>query len=303
MSRIDQFIFCIVKYGKIQNFFISYKSNDIDKLRKFHNFIKSNLIIDTCHKINANSLLDIACGRGGDLQKWLNKKLNLKYILAFDSHKDSIYSSLNKGGDFDGAIARFQNVKQNFKGRMPFINFKFLDILNKDALFKLNQIDSNKIYDVVSCQFAMHYFCKNEETLNNALNIISKKLRKGGLFIGTATDGDIIHNILEHGNVYIPLLTLVKQSVNNYLFYIQTNPDSKRLTRQNYFEIQGVSSEYYLFKEQLRILALKNGLELVEYKSFYDWYKIYKKTPIYNEMTIYEMIVSFLNFSFIFKKI
>lgn len=303
MSRIEQFIFCIVNYGKIQNFFVSYKSNDIDKLRKFHNFIKSNLIIDTCNKINANSLLDIACGRGGDLQKWLNKKLNLKYILAFDSHKDSIYSSLNKGGDFDGAIARFQNVKQNFKGRMPFINFKFLDILNKDALSKLNQIDSNKIYDVVSCQFAMHYFCKNEEILNNTLNIISKKLRKGGLFIGTATDGDIIHNILEQGNVYIPLLTLVKQSINNYLFYIQTNPDLKRLTRQNYFEIQGVSSEYYLFKEQLRILALKNGLELVEYKSFYDWYKIYKKTPIYNEMTIYEMIVSFLNFSFIFKKI
>lgn len=303
MSKVDQFIYCIVNYGRIQNFIISNKTKNIDKLRKFHNFIKYNLIIDNCSSINANNLLDIACGRGGDLQKWLNKKLNLKYILAFDSHKDSIYSSLNKGGDFDGAIARFQNVKQNFKGRMPFINFKYLDILTEDAMYKLNQMDSDKIYDVVSCQFAMHYFCKNEETLNNTLNIISKKLRKGGLFIGTATDGDIIHNILEKGNVYIPLLTLVKQSVNNYLFYIQTNQDSKKLTRQNYFEIQGVSSEFYLFKEQLRILALKNGLELVQYKSFYDWYKIYKKTPIYNEMSIYEMLISFLNFSFIFKKI
>ena len=303
MSKVDQFIYCIINYGKIQNFIISRKAKDIDKLRKFHNFIKYNLIVDNCSYINAHNLLDIACGRGGDLQKWLNKKLNLKYILAFDSHKDSIYSSLNKGGEFDGAIARFQNIKQNFKGRMPFINFKYLDILGKDSLSKLNQMDSNKIYDVVSCQFAMHYFCKNEETLNNTLYIISKKLRKGGLFIGTATDGDIIHNILEQGNVYIPLLTLVKQSVNNYLFYIQTNPDSKRLTRQNYFEIQGVSSEFYLFKEQLRILALRNNLELIEYKSFYDWYKIYKKTPIYNEMSIYEMIVSFLNFSFIFKKL
>ena len=303
MSKVDKFIYCIIKYGKIQNFFISYKSENIDKLRKFHNFIKYNLIVDSCSSIDAKSLLDIACGRGGDLQKWLNKKLNLNYILAFDSHKDSIFSSINNKGDFDGAIARFKNVRRNYKGKMPFINFKYLNVLNKDALSKLNEIDSNKIYDIVSCQFAMHYFCESEETLNYILSIISKKLKKGGLFIGTATDGDIIYNILKNGNVYIPLLTLVKQSINNYLFYIQTNPDSKKLTRQNYFEIQGVSSEFYLFKEQLRILAFKNNLELIEYKSFYDWYKIYKNTNVFNEMSIYEMLVSFLNFSFVFKKI
>jgi mRNA (guanine-N7-)-methyltransferase len=302
LNIIDKFIYCIINYGKIQTFIILNKSNDIDKLRKFHNFIKLNLIIDTCSSINANSLLDIACGRGGDLQKWLNNKINLKYILAFDSHKESIYSSINRGGDFDGAISRFQNIRKNYKGKMPFINFKYLNILDKDVLYKLNQLDSNKIYDTVSCQFALHYFCKNEETLNEVLSVVSKKLRKGGLFIGTATDGDLIHNILNYGNVNIPLLTLVKQSVNNYLFYIQTKPDSKKLTRQNYFEIQGVSSEFYLFKEQLRTLALKNNLELVEYKSFYEWYKIYKKTHSFNEMSIYEMIISFLNFSFIFKK-
>uniref|UniRef100_A0A6C0LGZ3 mRNA (guanine-N(7))-methyltransferase n=1 Tax=viral metagenome TaxID=1070528 RepID=A0A6C0LGZ3_9ZZZZ len=302
MIEIDKFINCIIALGKIKNFIIHNNTLQIENLRKFHNFIKLNLIIDVCKRTNAKNLLDIACGRGGDLQKWINNKNNLQYILAFDSHQESIFSSIKKGNTFDGAIARFQNIKQNFRGKMPYIMFKNLSILDNNILEKLNSFDSNKKYDVVSCQFALHYFCKNDNILNNVLSVISVKLRKGGLFIGTATDGDLINKILNNGNVNIPLLTLLKKDFNNYLFYIQTEK-SKVLTRQNYFELQGVSSEFYLFKEKLKNLALKNNLKLIEYKSFYEWYQIYKKNKAYNKLTIYEMVISFLNFSFIFIKI
>ena len=302
MIDIDKFINCIIKLGKIHNFIIQNKNLHIENLRKFHNFIKLNIIIDSCKKTNAKNLLDIACGRGGDLQKWLNNKINLKYILAFDSHKESIFSSLKKGDDFDGAIARFQNIKQSYKGKMPFINFKNLNILDVKILEKLNSIDSNKEYDVISCQFALHYFNKNQLILNNTLKIISLKLKKGGLFIGTSTDGDLMYKILNNGNVNIPMLTLIKKDFNNYLFYIQTEK-SKTVTRQNYFELQGVSSEFYIFKENLKNIALQHNLQLVEYKSFYEWYQIYKKTQAFQRLSIYEMLISFLNFSFIFKKI
>ena len=302
MIEIDKFINCIISLGKINNFIIQNNTYQIENLRKFHNFIKLNIIFDACKITNAKNLLDIACGRGGDLQKWLNNKNNLQYILAFDSHKESIFSSIKKGDTFDGAIARFQNIKQSFRGKTPYIMFKNLSILDNNILDKLNSIDSNKIYDVVSCQFALHYFCENDNILNNVLNLISLKLRKGGLFIGTATDGDLINKILNNGNVNIPLLSLLKKNFNNYLFYIQTEK-SEVLTRQNYFELQGVSSEFYLFKEKLRIIALQNNLEIIEYKSFYEWYQIYKKTKSYQELSIYEMVISFLNFSFIFKKL
>ena len=304
MIQIEKFIYCLIKYGKIHNFIITNKSNNIDNLRKFHNYIKLSLIVEYCSKINANNLLDIACGRGGDLQKWLNTKLHLKYILAFDNHLESIYSSIKKGDSFDGAIARFKNIKNHYKGKMPFINFQHLNILDSNILQKLNTIDSNKTYDVVSCQFALHYFTRTEDTLNQVLEVVSKKLKKGGLFIGTATDGDLIKNILDYGNVNIPLLTLVKQQNNNYLFYINTDmsgPSSFNF-RKNYFEIQGVSSEFYLFKQTLIKLANKNDLELIQIKSFYDWYVNYTnylQNKKY-EMTPYEIIISFLNFSFCF---
>ena len=306
MVDIDKFIYCIITYGRIQNFVITNNINNIDRLRKFHNYIKSNLIINSCMSVNAKTLLDIACGRGGDLQKWLNHKLNLQYILAFDSHNESIFSSIKKGDDYDGAIARFQSIKKTYRGKMPFINFKKLNILSPNILQSLNNIDSNKLYDIVSCQFALHYFAENKDVLNNVLKVVSSKLKVNGLFIGTATDGDLISNILKYGNVNIPLLTLYKQYKNNYLFYIHPEDSKKQtLTRQNYFEIQGVSSEFYLFKNELKQLAEQNNLELIEFKSFYDWYLDYKKNVPDEKfkMSVYESLISFLNFSFVFKKI
>lgn len=298
--EIDKFINCIIEHGLIKNFIITNMYNDIQNLRKFHNYIKSQLIIYASERTKAKKLLDIACGRGGDLLKWVNLKYKLEYILAFDSHSESIFSSIKKGDSFDGAISRFVNLK-NIKYKIPKIIFKKINILDQDILKSLNKIDNNTLYDIVSCQFALHYFCENDTTLNNVLNIVSSKLKKNGFFIGTATDGDIIKKILDNGSVQIPLLTIFKKQMNNYLFYINTENDKN--INQNYFEVQGISSEFYLFKQNLKEIAKKNNLELIEFKSFYDWYQEYKKQQHKKEMTIYEMVISFLNFSFIFKKI
>lgn len=316
---IPKLINCILEIGKIQNFILNINTDKnglnsgITNLRKFHNLIKNELIIYNSINTKSKSLLDIACGRGGDIHKWIQAKLN--YIFAFDNHSESIYSEINKGSTFDGAIGRFKQIKATYKGKIPYMKFQHIDILSKDALLKINNSDSSRIYDIVSCQFAFHYFCKDASSMEHVLSIISKKLKKDGLFIGTATDGDLIYNILEQGDVNIPLLTLLKNSKEetNYYFYITetNNTLSNSNIRKNYFEIQGVSSEFYLFKQKFKELAAKYNLELIEYKSFYDWYlllinKIKPGQTGYKElqqMSIYEFIISFLNFSFIFKKI
>lgn len=297
MLQIDTFIYYLIKCGKIHNFIISKKTYDnIDNLRKFHNFIKTKLIIESHNKSKGRTLLDIAVGRGGDLFKW--KQSNYKIIVGFDPHVESLKEAENR-----------LKHQLKIKMKLPFIKYFNLNALDPQLINKLNILektvknldkqDDINVYDVVSCQFALHYFTKTEESLNNILNFVSKKLKKGGIFIGTATDGDLIKNILDQGNVNIPLLTLIKQLDNNYLFYVQTGTQENITNlRKNYFEIQGVSSEYYLLKDILIKLAKKNNLELIQIKSFYEWYKDYPG----NKMTPYEMIISFLNFSFIFIK-
>ena len=47
-------------------------------------------------------------------------------------------------------------------------------------------------FDVVSCQFAAHYFFKNAETLGNFCGIVGSRLRKGGYFVCTCMDADLI---------------------------------------------------------------------------------------------------------------
>ena len=81
-----------------------------------------------------------------------------------------------------------------------FINFQHLNILDSNILQKLNVIDSRKIYDVVSCQFALHYFFENKHTCNAFLRNISECCKVGGYFIGTCYDGKKLFRLLEEKN-------------------------------------------------------------------------------------------------------
>ena len=166
----------------------------------------------------------------------------------------------------------------------------------------LNNIDNSKSYDVISCQFAFHYFTQNTNTINNVLYLVSSKLKKGGYFIGTATDGDLIHNILKKGNVNISMLDIIHNKDNNYVFNIDALKNNSNKT-QNYFQLKGASSEFFIFKNLLKDIALKHNLVLIEYKSFHEYYTEFKQKKIlYSNLTPYEMIISFLNFSFVFQK-
>ena len=252
----------------------------IENLRKFHNYIKSSLI-EFSSKNGGTTLLDIAVGRGGDLFKWQHN--NFKVVVGFDPHQDSI----------DEAKRRlFTQLKS--KKRYPFTKFYTLDMLDYNIIHKLNNLESSikgletHTYDVVSCQFAFHYFVKH---LDHVLNFISHKLKTGGIFIGTATDGDIIHNLLEDGNVRENLLNITKIDEEKYTFNITSN------STDTYFDVKGESCEYFLFKDNFIKKAQSYNLQLLEIKSFNEWYELYN-----GQLSNEESKISFLNFSFKFIK-
>ena len=59
---------------------------------------------------------------------------------------------------------------------------------------KLKSIDK---VDVIAIQFAFHYFLENKSTLDNIFKNIDTFLKKGGLFIFTTFDGEIINERLK----------------------------------------------------------------------------------------------------------
>jgi ubiquinone/menaquinone biosynthesis C-methylase UbiE len=261
-------------------------TESLEGLRKFHNWVKMQLILDAKKKTNGHTLLDVAVGRGGDIMKWTNSKL--KFVTGFDIDNKSIYEK----NSFDGAIKRYHSVKH--LPNVPRCYFWNISAIDPFALNLINGKDNNKIYDIVSCQFSFHYFVND---IDITLNMISKKLKTNGYFIGTAADGDVISSLLSLNNGHFENDTLCLKRTDDQGMY-SFELKSVKSSRETYFEYRGASIEYFLYKDHLIEKCKNHGLELIEIKNFSEIYDNYK----YN-LTENEQICSFLNFSFVFKKV
>lgn len=275
----------LIEEGNIHKLFQTIYEDiprNIDSLREFHNKIKSILILNAKINTRGEKLLDVAVGRGGDIIKWSRAKF--KYVTGFDSDKKSIYEE----HDFDGAIKRFKDVKKNIY--VPKCFFWNISATDSNVLKILNNKDHGSIYDVVSCQFSIHYFISK---LDIVLYMISQKLKRGGMFIGTTIDGDLLYKNLENGNINIPFLNIFKKTDISYVYEIINNGN-----KQTYYDYRGALPEYFVFKKILVEKCKDYSLSLIRFKNFHEWNK-----EIDINLTTHEKIISYFNFSFEFLKI
>ena len=57
--------------------------------------------------------------------------------------------------------------------------------------------EANKGFDIGSCQFALHYFFENSDTLQGFVRNVAECVKEGGYFIGTCYDGRKIFDSLK----------------------------------------------------------------------------------------------------------
>ena len=187
-------------------------------LRDFHNlFVKKSLITSVSR--NGDTLIDFACGKGGDLPKWITA--NLSFVFGVDVFKDNLENILN------GACARYLNSRKQFKtiphalfvhgnssenirsGQAMF-NEKGSEITR--AVFGQGDKKSERLgkgvvrqfakgadgFNISSCQFAIHYFCESPQTFYNFMRNVAECTKIGGYFIGTSYDGNTLFNRLKN---------------------------------------------------------------------------------------------------------
>lgn len=293
MNELEDIAICMIKDGILSN--VSGETQtSIYNMRKFHNWVKNQLIKHATTIIGKNTLLDLSVGRGGDLNKW---KINgIERVIGIDIDKNAIFSSTRRGDKYDGAIARLKSMRI-YK---PNVKFYTLSVLDPNVLDKLNSLDNYLKYDIVSCQFALHYFSENNITLNHTFNLVSQKLNPNGIFIATFSSGDYIKNNLNKGPVKFGSLDIKKLSQNSYSFGLNSKNDDQSV---NYFEIINESKEFFTMMDALVSVAKNNNLDILNIKDFYAWYKEYKQTNQFHKLDFQEMLISFLNVSIIMKKI
>ena len=187
-------------------------------LRDFHNkYIKKKLIKN--FTVRGNNLIDMTVGKAGDLFKWIEAKLN--FVLGIDESEDNIYNRK------DGACKRYLDICKKYK-TLPkalflrgdsSLNIKegkaFYSEKNKQIIQALlgegpkdekflgtgvyNQYGVAKNgFDIVSNQFSIHYFFKNQDTFYNFLRNVSDFCKVGGYFIGTCYDGEKVFRLLQN---------------------------------------------------------------------------------------------------------
>ena len=196
----------------------SRNKSETKPMLDFHNlFVKYKLITSVCEIKKAENLLDLACGKAGDLPKW--KKSNLKFVFGVDISKDNIENLK------DGACVRYGNrqedltklkavfcvadTSKNLKNAMAVKNEEYKKILNvmygKSSINKTTlspgfQEIWNKAenkFDIVSLQFALHYYFKDLKSLNGLIQNIKENIKEDGYFIGTCFDGETVFNKLK----------------------------------------------------------------------------------------------------------
>lgn len=186
-------------------------------MRDFHNIVVKRKMLKSVIR-PGNSVLDLGAGKAGDLHKWIASRVGI--VVGIDSCRDCIENRT------DGACARYLNAHTTYKSVPPMF-FLFgeaaepirdgsalLTTAGKRTMRALlgdgprdaevlgeavyrNYGKAKDGFDVISCQFALHYFFRDLSTLEGLLANIDSLCTAGGYFVGTCFDGKRVFRALE----------------------------------------------------------------------------------------------------------
>lgn len=225
-------------------------------MRRFHNYIKRHYI----SQYSGYSVLDLACGKGGDLGKYIDS--NVKVIEGYDINEES--------------IAEANKRKECFLNKATSKNIT-INVSVKNLLTDSVESSTGTKFDLVTCNFAYHYFYKSPEKV---LQSIASNTKKGSRVIITLMDPSKIE---EEDNENYSLKLLGDYQVEVYL------KDSVLNTPE---------IEYLVPKEGLIQQLKKCHFKLVDFKPFSELYSQWKDHG--NSLSNDEMKFSFMNVVYVF---
>ena len=169
----------------------------IKGLRKFNNWVKST-VIHRCALGDKSHLrvLDIGCGKGGDLGKWQSAPVPLDLYVGIDPAEVSI----------EQARGRYDEMVRRTRGRSLFaarfiaqdgfsLSISTIPIIREVGFDPHGRGGGG--FDIVSMMFCMNYAFESEATARTMLSNVAGALKKGGRLIGTIPNSEIIRKKIE----------------------------------------------------------------------------------------------------------
>lgn len=236
-------------------------------MRNFNNWIKSVLINEYLTKVKQSTrlgdplrVLDMCCGKGGDLLKWENSSIT--HLICTDIAEVSMQQ----------CEERYKtNIERNQRNKFPKKMFTAEFFACDSTLQRLREQykDPSIHLDLVSCQFAFHYCFESLKQAECMIRNAAECLRPGGYFIGTIPDANDIMKRQREAN---------SDEFGNEIYRIKFLSDTETppLFGAKYnFELDGVVNcpEFLVYFPLLVKLAAKFGLKLVLKERFEEYFE------------------------------
>jgi SAM-dependent methyltransferase len=299
----------IISSERKQDKYYQKVTNLIKKMREFHNWIKSVIIYTYCSptrkeingKVMRQSLLDIGCGRGGDILKMYHARVG-EYV-GFDPDYEGIYSST------DGAISRYNLYKSKFPdfGKVTYFlgdggvkldgetQMKSLTNMSQENKKIIDKVfTKDRKFDTFSSQFVIHYLFGNKTSIDNMVENINDFLRKDGYILLTLLDGDLVHKKFGEGTTLTSNYTDTEgqrnklfEIVKKYSGGLNKDIGSPIDIHMSWISDDDKYIEEYLVPEELMLKTMKRaGCKLVDSELFKNVYTM--NEPYFKNVIQYE---------------
>ncbi len=219
-----------------QFYFVNNDSQEHLSVRKFNNYVKTQIINRFKKNMTENSwLIDIASGKGQDLYKFINT--GVRNILCIDNNENNLceiikrkYNYANNNSFDDSQVSIFiKNID---------INEPYVD--NLSDLKRNLQINKSETKLIV-CNFAIHYFVKNSASINNFVNFVNNLMPSNSRLIISCLNGKKIYDLLKEN----------KEWGDKIRYYISCDNLGTKFTTGKEIDILLPFSNGNLYKEYL----------------------------------------------------
>lgn len=269
----------------------------------FHNKIKEQLYHSAVKA--GDTLLELAVGRAGDLHKW--RKTKPSKIVGID------LSSSNLDSPRQGACIRY--LKESSKSKLPPALFmtgdmtkpllqqdnRYIRMLNKEEPAPtpyLEKFVGLTEFDVISCQFAMHYACESEETFRTFVGNLTRHGK--GIFFGTCMDGQSVYSLLlgKSGHIFRSETQVFGEITKEYADGSGWTEEFGKAILVKLESFERPMKEFLVPFGKVTDILRENGYDLVNSTMFSDYYAQQTEFVFSQQHQNF----SFLHRSFVFKR-
>lgn len=241
-----------------KSYWSSGNKENIKGMLNFHSHLKIKYIYNKYCK-GISTLLELGGGKSNDFKKWIGADIGSVTVIDIDP------TAIEEGSE------RTKGIKK------PSVSYIVADVAQDlSPILKKNKVDTK--YDSIVANFAVHYFCKNKEAIEQLVANIDAILQPGGHFVFTTFNGDKVFTDLAKTN---PIL--LKNSADSIVFSIQAKYVDKKFKHYGqsievFVESIGVPHEEPLMNLSYVIKKFIDvGFTLIENSQFVDILDNYEK--------------------------